>query len=160
MEDLLEKRKKLICELVEDEKYVPMKEKELAIFMQVKPEDRRELKRILEELLEEGKIEQTTELHEANNLLASQIIMEALVDDSMDAKQRTEAAKSIASLQRAQVSNEKLKIEARKEQGAVHVAMDLLKEKVFSEIGQNYPEIAAKLLELAENTEKELTRMQ
>ncbi|MFR6589047.1 MAG: hypothetical protein ACLURV_01245 [Gallintestinimicrobium sp.] len=59
MEDLLEKRKKLICELVEDEKYVPMKEKELAIFMQVKPEDRRELKRILEELLEEGKIEQT-----------------------------------------------------------------------------------------------------
>ena len=32
MEDLLEKRKKLICELVEDEKYVPMKEKELAIF--------------------------------------------------------------------------------------------------------------------------------
>lgn len=82
------------------------------------------------------------------------------MDDSMDAKQRTEAAKSIASLQRAQVSNEKLKIEARKEQGAVHVAMDLLKEKVFSEIGQNYPEIAAKLLELAENTEKELTRMQ
>ena len=59
MEDLFEKRKKLICELVEDEKYVPMKEKELAIFMQVKPEDRRELKRILEELLEEGKIEQT-----------------------------------------------------------------------------------------------------
>ena len=59
MEDLLEKRKKLICELVEDEKYVPMKEKELAIFMQVKPEDRRELKRILEELLEEGKIERT-----------------------------------------------------------------------------------------------------
>ena len=56
MEDLLEKRKRLICELVEDEKYVPMKEKELAIFMQVKPEDRRELKRILEELLEEGKI--------------------------------------------------------------------------------------------------------
>ncbi len=36
MEDLLEKRKRLICELVEDEKYVPMKEKELAIFMQVK----------------------------------------------------------------------------------------------------------------------------
>lgn len=55
----MEKRKRLICELVEDEKYVPMKEKELAIFMQVKPEDRRELKRILEELLEEGKIEQT-----------------------------------------------------------------------------------------------------
>lgn len=101
-----------------------------------------------------------TELHEANNLLASQLIMEALVDDEMDAKQRAEAAKSIASLQRAQVSNEKLKIEARKEQGAVHVAMELLKEKVFAEIGENHPEIAATLLELAENTEKELTRLQ
>lgn len=101
-----------------------------------------------------------TELHEANNLLASQLIMEAMVDDAMDAKQRAEAAKSIASLQRAQVSNEKLKLQARKEQGAVHAAMALLKEKVFAEIGENHPEIAATLLELAENTEKELARMQ
>ena len=38
---------------------MPMKEKELAIFMQVKPEDRRELTRALEELLAEGKLEQT-----------------------------------------------------------------------------------------------------
>lgn len=112
-------------------------------------------------LLAEDNVDRpATELHEANNLLASQIIMEALVDDQMDAKQRAEAAKSIASLQRAQVSNEKLKIEARKEQGAVHVAMNLLKEKVFAEIGQNHPEIAAALLELAEDTEKELSRMQ
>lgn len=112
-------------------------------------------------LLAEDNVDRpATELHEANNLLASQIIMEALVDDEMDAKQRAEAAKSIASLQRAQVSNEKLKIEARKEQGAVHVAMNLLKEKVFAEIGQNHPEIASALLELAEDTEKELARMQ
>lgn len=112
-------------------------------------------------LLAEDNVDRpATELHEANNLLASQIIMEALVDDQMDAKQRAEAAKSIASLQRAQVSNEKLKIEARKEQGAVHVAMNLLKEKVFAEIGQNHPEIAAALLELAEDTEQELARMQ
>lgn len=59
MENLFEKRKKLICELTEDPRYVPMKEKELAIFMQVKPEDRRELTRALEELLAEGKLEQT-----------------------------------------------------------------------------------------------------
>ena len=112
-------------------------------------------------LLAEDNIDRpATELHEANNLLASQIIMEALVDDSMDAKARAEAAKSIATLQRAQISNENLKIKARKEQGAVHVAMDLLKEKVFAEIGENHPEIAETLLELAENTEKELARMQ
>ena len=110
-------------------------------------------------LAEDGTDRPATELHEANNLLASQLIMEAMVDDEMDPKQRAEAARSIASLQRAQVSNEKLKIDARKEQGAVHVAMDLLKEKVFAEIGENHPEIAATLLELAENTERELARM-
>lgn len=54
-----ERRKKLICELVEDELYVPMKEKELAIFLQVKPEERAELKQILEELLAEGKLQIT-----------------------------------------------------------------------------------------------------
>ncbi len=54
-----EKRKKLICELVEDACYVPMKEKELAVFMQVKPEERAELKSILEELISEGKLEIT-----------------------------------------------------------------------------------------------------
>lgn len=37
--------------------------------------------------------------------------------------------------------------------------MDVLKQKVFAEIGENYPEIAATLLELAENTERELSRM-
>ena len=52
-----DRRKKLICELVEDEFYVPMKEKELAIFMQVKPEEREDLKLILNELLEEGKLQ-------------------------------------------------------------------------------------------------------
>lgn len=56
---LYEKRKNLICELVEDELYVPMKEKELAVFMQVRPEERAELKEILEELLAEGKLQIT-----------------------------------------------------------------------------------------------------
>lgn len=100
-----------------------------------------------------------TELHEANNLLASQIIMEALIDDSMEAKERAAAAASIASLQRAQVSNEKLKIQSRKEQGEVHVAMKLFTDKVFAEIGENYPDIANTLLELAEETEREMQKI-
>ena len=112
-------------------------------------------------LLAEDNVDRpATELHEANNLLASQLIMEAMLDDTMDADDKATVAKSIASLQSAQVRNEKLKIEARKEQGAVHVAMELLKEKVFAEIGQNHPDIAATLLELAENTERELSKMQ
>ncbi len=54
-----EKRKKVICDLVKVQCYVPMKEKELAMFMQVKPEDRGELKKILSELVEEGKLSVT-----------------------------------------------------------------------------------------------------
>ena len=52
-------RKKLICELMEDQCYVPMKEKELAVFLQVAREDREELKEVLDELLAEGKLEIT-----------------------------------------------------------------------------------------------------
>lgn len=54
---LYEKRKNLICELVNDKFYVPMKEKELAAFMQVRPEEREELKAILNELLMEGRLQ-------------------------------------------------------------------------------------------------------
>ncbi len=53
------KRKNLICELMEDALYVPMKEKELAIFLQTAKEDREELKQILDELLAEGRIMMT-----------------------------------------------------------------------------------------------------
>ena len=39
-------------------------------------------------LLAEDNIDRpATELHEANNLLASQLIMEAMIDDEMDAKE-------------------------------------------------------------------------
>lgn len=54
-----EDRKKVICSLMEDRHYVPMKEKELAILMQVAKEDRELFKRALDELLEEGKIQIT-----------------------------------------------------------------------------------------------------
>jgi len=54
-----DERKNLICELMESEYYVPMKEKELAIFLQVEKEDREEFKQILEELLSDGRIEIT-----------------------------------------------------------------------------------------------------
>ncbi|MBQ7955878.1 MAG: ribonuclease R [Lachnospiraceae bacterium] len=58
--NLTDKRKKVICDLVEDSLYVPMKEKELAIFLQVEAKDREELKRILAELVGEGKLECTS----------------------------------------------------------------------------------------------------
>lgn len=54
-----ETRKNLICELVNDEKYVPMKEKELAAFMQVSREDRESFREVLQALLSEGRIQVT-----------------------------------------------------------------------------------------------------
>lgn len=54
-----EERKQLIYNLVREELYVPMKEKELAIFLRVEPEDRPELKEILNELLAEHSVEIT-----------------------------------------------------------------------------------------------------
>ena len=54
--EIREKRKKVICDLVNDDMYVPMKEKELAMFLQVSKEDREEFRQILQELLEEGQL--------------------------------------------------------------------------------------------------------
>lgn len=59
MDTQFEKRKNLICELVADEQYVPMKEKELAVFMQVSPADREKFREVLDALLAEGKIQLT-----------------------------------------------------------------------------------------------------
>lgn len=109
-------------------------------------------------LAEDGVDRPATELHEANNLLASQLIMEAMVDDDMEPEDRAKIAKSIASLQNAQVNNERLKLVARKEQGAVHTAMKVFTDKVFEEIGSKYPEVAQTLLMLAEETEAEMQK--
>lgn len=56
MKKTFEEHRKLILELMHDQLYVPMKEKELAIILQVEPEDRAELKSVLNSLLEDGSI--------------------------------------------------------------------------------------------------------
>jgi len=58
--ELFEKRKEMICQLVEEEAYIPMKEKELAVFLQVAKEDKEELSEILNCLVLEGKLRRTT----------------------------------------------------------------------------------------------------
>ncbi len=55
-----QKRKKVIIDLVNDQLYVPMKEKELAMFLQVSREERGEFKSILQELLAEGELTLTS----------------------------------------------------------------------------------------------------
>ena len=54
-------RKEIICELVEDRQYAPMKEKELAMLLQVSREERPELHRLLEELMAEGRLTVTSQ---------------------------------------------------------------------------------------------------
>ena len=54
---LEENRKEKITALMKEPSYVPMKEKELACLMQVSAEERPELKRLLQELILEGKIQ-------------------------------------------------------------------------------------------------------
>ena len=56
-QDIFEKRKKVIYVMMGDPLYVPMKENELAIMLQVGKEDRGSLKDLLEALMMEGKIE-------------------------------------------------------------------------------------------------------
>ncbi len=56
MKKTFEEHKKLILDFMRDGLYVPMKEKELAIVLQVEPEDRAELKAVLNSLLEDGSI--------------------------------------------------------------------------------------------------------
>lgn len=58
-QELFERRKKLIYELMEDPEYMPMKEKELALFMQVTRQEREDFRKVLESLLAEGKIQIT-----------------------------------------------------------------------------------------------------
>ncbi len=54
--NLYEERKKTVYHFICDDCYVPMKIKELAVMLEVKREDRRQLEEILQELLQEGKI--------------------------------------------------------------------------------------------------------
>ena len=54
---LFEQRKHMVLALMQDKTYVPMKQKELAIVMQVAREDREALVQVLDALLADGKIE-------------------------------------------------------------------------------------------------------
>ena len=107
-------------------------------------------------LAEDNPERPTTELHEANNALISQMIMEALISDEVSPDEKAKMAKSIATLQRAQVSNEKLKIDSRKAAGEVQQALKLLKEQVYREIGREHPDIAAVMVRLADAVEAQM----
>ena len=55
--EVLKERKKMMLRLFADDLYVPMKIKELAVFLQVKKGEREELQEVLDSLLADGKIQ-------------------------------------------------------------------------------------------------------
>lgn len=55
MKEYMERKKKIL-QVISDKHYKPLKQKELAFLLQVQPEDRKEFRQILEELVREGKI--------------------------------------------------------------------------------------------------------
>lgn len=57
--ELLEQRKQLILDFMGEENYIPMKIKELCYMLQVSPEDKYMLVQVLDELIKEGRVEQT-----------------------------------------------------------------------------------------------------
>ena len=89
-------------------------------------------------------------------LFRSNASMEALISEDSSPEETAKLAKSIATLQRAQVSNEKLKIDSRKAAGEVRQALRLLKEQVFSEIGAEHPDIANAILQIADTVEAKM----
>ena len=56
MNDIMEKKKEVILELMNDKTYIPMKFKELAVVLNITKENRDQLEEVLSELLEERKI--------------------------------------------------------------------------------------------------------
>lgn len=59
-EEQLERRKKVIFDILNDKQYVPMKLKEMAMLLQIPKENRQELKAVLDALILEGKAEVTS----------------------------------------------------------------------------------------------------
>ena len=58
--DQLERRKKVLYDMICDKQYFPMKIKEIAILLQVPKEQRPELKEVLDSLILDGKVEITS----------------------------------------------------------------------------------------------------
>ena len=106
-------------------------------------------------LAEDNADRPSTELHEANNTIASQMIMKLLVDENITADEKLKAVNSLTSLQRAQAQNERVKILSREKAGAIKSAMKMLRERIVAEI-QKYPDLTAQIIELVDEVEKEV----
>ncbi len=105
-------------------------------------------------IIEEGGDRPATELNEAANQLAMQLIMETLMNvDIIEGEKLTDVLKALAHLERSAVAREKLKYEFTR---GVDVAATKIKEALKAEINAD-TELMAKLIALVDQTKAQVT---
>lgn len=107
-------------------------------------------------VFEDNKGKPATELSDASVLIVTQMLMESLMEnEEIDMKDLTKAAQALATLQRSNVSSEKLKIDT---QTKVQLGLDMFVNRITAELNGKYPELLDKLAEIAEEVASDLER--
>lgn len=93
-----------------------------------------------------------TEMHEAANQLAVQMVMETLMEvTSLEGEKVADLLKALAQLERSAVSREKLKYDM--DQG-IRAAMERLK-KELRQVLTGHPDLLAQIMELVDRTQEQ-----
>ncbi len=99
-------------------------------------------------VFEDNKGKPATELSDASVLIVTQMLMESLMEnEEIDMKDLTKAAQALATLQRSNVSSEKLKIDT---QTKVQMGLDMFVKRISTELNSKYPELQERLTEIAQ----------
>lgn len=107
-------------------------------------------------VFEDNKGKPATELSDASVLIVTQMLMESLMEnEQIEMKDLTKAAQALATLQRSNVSSEKLKIDT---QTKVQLGLDMFVNRITAELNGKYPELLDKLAKIAEEVASDLER--
>lgn len=95
-----------------------------------------------------------TEMAEAANQIATQLIMEHLMEVSdLEGEKVTEILKALARLEQSGVAREKLKMDFRKK---VKVALEAFKKDLYTELEGREPELCERLIQVANRVAERL----
>lgn len=95
-----------------------------------------------------------TEMAEAANQLATQLIMEHLMEVSdLEGEKVTEILKALSRLEQSGVAREKLKMEFKKK---VKTALEAFKKEVYAELEGQEPELCERLIQVANRVAERL----
>jgi hypothetical protein len=110
-------------------------------------------------VMDEAKDHPDTDMVEAANKIAIEMVVERLMTADMSELQEQSILKvidSVTKLQRSAVGNEKLKIQFKKYKNDLEdkkkVALDTFKKSLYEELESDHPEIYQKLVKIADET--------